>query len=254
MLSPVKINNSRVERTIIGEGAVIVDSDICDAVIGVRSFIGAGTRMRRAVLLGSDYYPWQDASERSPVQGPDRPGIGEGTVIEGAIVDRNASIGKGCVITNAQGIEEERFVIIPNGIPPRQVTEIPRAEACRRLDVDPARKLILAVGRLWPQKRYRDLIWAADLIATLRGEYSHKSRIFHDPVNSPGGSQDGYSLVNARLSVEAMDESWRLSLFGNNLADEIYMSNAYGEAPSFGYTETYWAPPREWGVSLDIRF
>jgi len=92
------------------------------------------------------------------------------------------------------------------------------------------------------------------LIATLRGEYSHKSRIFHDPVNSPGGSQDGYSLVNARLSVEAMDESWRLSLFGNNLADEIYMSNAYGEAPSFGYTETYWAPPREWGVSLDIRF
>lgn len=106
MLSPVKINNSRVERTIIGDGAVIVDSDICDAVIGVRSFIGAGTRMRRAVLLGSDYYPWQDPSERSPVQGPARPGIGEGTVIEGAIVDRNASIGKGCVITNAQGIEE----------------------------------------------------------------------------------------------------------------------------------------------------
>ncbi len=30
--------------------------------------------------------------------------------------------------------------------------------------------MILAVGRLWPQKRYRDLIWAADLIATLRGD------------------------------------------------------------------------------------
>src|SRR5690606_4079538 len=40
------------------------------------------------------------------------------------------------------GIEADRFVIIPNGIPPRQVAEISRTEACRRLDVDPARKLI----------------------------------------------------------------------------------------------------------------
>lgn len=71
---------------------------------------------------------------------------------------------------HVHGIAEDRFVIIPNGIPPRQVAEISRQEACRRLAIDPARKVILAVGRLWPQKRYRDLIWAADLVATLRGD------------------------------------------------------------------------------------
>lgn len=106
MLPPVKISSSRIEHAIIGEGSVIVDSDVSDAVIGVRSYIAAGTRIRRAVLLGSDYYPWQDPSERNPVQGPASPGIGEGSVIEGAIIDRNASVGKGCVITNRDSVQE----------------------------------------------------------------------------------------------------------------------------------------------------
>jgi outer membrane receptor protein involved in Fe transport len=43
-------------------------------------------------------------------------------------------------------------------------------------------------------------------------------------------------------------------MFGRNLTDKIYMINGYGEAPSFGYTATYSGPPREWGVSLNVRF
>jgi glycosyltransferase involved in cell wall biosynthesis len=68
----------------------------------------------------------------------------------------------------SHGIQAEAFTIIPNGIPPRQVAEISRQEACDRLQVEPSRRLILSVGRLWPQKRYRDLIWSAELLATLR--------------------------------------------------------------------------------------
>ena len=66
------------------------------------------------------------------------------------------------------GIDPNLFRIIPNGIPPRNVDEISRDEAFERLGVDPSRKLILAVGRLWPQKRYRDLIWAAELLGSMR--------------------------------------------------------------------------------------
>jgi len=72
----------------------------------------------------------------------------------------------------ANGIPAEKFTIIANGILPRQVSEISREEAMKRLQVDPARKLILAVGRLWPQKRYRDLIWAGELIGTTREDTS----------------------------------------------------------------------------------
>jgi len=106
MLPPAKVTRSRIEHAIIGDGSVIVDSEITDSVIGIRSFVGPGTRLHRAVLLGSDYYSWADPDSRFPVQGPDRPGVGEGTRIEGAIVDRNAAIGRNCVILNKEGIEE----------------------------------------------------------------------------------------------------------------------------------------------------
>lgn len=66
------------------------------------------------------------------------------------------------------GIPESKIFVIANGILPRNANEISREEAARRLGVEPSRKWIFAVGRLWPQKRYRDLIWAAELLATLR--------------------------------------------------------------------------------------
>jgi glucose-1-phosphate adenylyltransferase len=106
MLPPAKITRSVIERTIIGEGSVIVDSEITDSVVGIRSYIDRGTHIHRTVLHGSDYYGWQAMDERSPVQGPARPGISQGTRIEGAIVDRNASIGRDCVIMNSAGVEE----------------------------------------------------------------------------------------------------------------------------------------------------
>lgn len=106
MLPPAKIIRTRVERAIISEGSVIVDADITDSVIGVRSYIEAGVRINRTVLHGSDYYAWQDCEARHPAQGPGCPGIASGTRIENAIVDRNASIGKNCVITNEAGVLE----------------------------------------------------------------------------------------------------------------------------------------------------
>ena len=64
MLPPAKVTNSRIEHAIIGEGSVIVESEITDTVIGIRTFIDAGTRLHRTVLLGSDYYSWQDPAAR----------------------------------------------------------------------------------------------------------------------------------------------------------------------------------------------
>jgi glucose-1-phosphate adenylyltransferase len=106
MLPPAKVTRTRIENAIIGEGSVIVDSEISDSVIGIRSYIGRNTRLHRTVLMGADYYGWQNPEVRFPAQGPERPGIDEGTTIEEAIVDRNASIGRGCTITNVNGIQD----------------------------------------------------------------------------------------------------------------------------------------------------
>ncbi|WP_236010507.1 glycosyltransferase [Candidatus Laterigemmans baculatus] len=68
----------------------------------------------------------------------------------------------------ARGVPAELFRIIPNGIEPAPPSQTSRLEIARRLELDPQRHWIGAVGRLWPQKRYRDLIWATDMLNTLR--------------------------------------------------------------------------------------
>lgn len=73
-----------------------------------------------------------------------------------------------------RGIARSLFEVIPNGIEPRDPTkEIAREEAFRRLGIPQNRKLILSIGRLWPQKGYKDLIWSAEMLRVLRGDTSY---------------------------------------------------------------------------------
>lgn len=79
----------------------------------------------------------------------------------------------------AHGISPDKFTLIPNGIAaartdgphggapsPADATGQLRAE----LGVPDGARLIGAVGRLWPQKRYKDLIWAIHLLDEARGD------------------------------------------------------------------------------------
>jgi len=59
------------------------------------------------------------------------------------------------------------FEVIPNGIPPAQESNVSRAELLRELELPDDAHLIGVVSRLWPQKRVKDLIWAADLLRVL---------------------------------------------------------------------------------------
>jgi len=106
MLPPAKISRSTVSDSLIGEGSVIVESVISNSVIGIRSFIDRGTKIDRTVLVGADYFRWEDSDLRDRSDGPAFPGVGQGSQVANAIVDRNASIGNRCVVTNAAGVQD----------------------------------------------------------------------------------------------------------------------------------------------------
>lgn len=106
MLPPAKVKSARIEDSIIAEASVIGNSTISNSIVGLRSFIGDDVRMHRAVMMGADYYKWHESGMRPSLEGPESPGIGNNTVIEGAIIDRNVSIGSNCVIKNTRNLDE----------------------------------------------------------------------------------------------------------------------------------------------------
>jgi glycosyltransferase involved in cell wall biosynthesis len=66
------------------------------------------------------------------------------------------------------GLPTERFAVIPNGVPPAAPSRVTRAELLAELGLPTNAQLIGAIGRLWPQKRVKELIWAADQLKCVR--------------------------------------------------------------------------------------
>ena len=106
MLPPAKIVSSYIQESLIAEASVVINSQISNSIIGVRSYIANNTTIKNAVIMGADYYPWHNSSIRDPIDGPDHPGVGEESYIEGAIIDRNVSIGRRCIIKNRDSVQE----------------------------------------------------------------------------------------------------------------------------------------------------
>ncbi len=106
MLPPAKIHSSYIQDSLIAEASVIVSAHVSNSVIGLRSYIGRNATVKNVVMMGADYMHWHDLKIHAPVKGPEGPGIDEETYIEGAIVDKNARIGKRCVIKNRDQVAE----------------------------------------------------------------------------------------------------------------------------------------------------
>lgn len=90
------ISNSNLEDVLLADGCCIDNAVIQHSVVGLRSQIQSGSKIVDSVIMGADYY------ER-PVTLPGAPkppplGIARNCTIEGAIIDKNASLGEGVVI------------------------------------------------------------------------------------------------------------------------------------------------------------
>lgn len=124
-LPSTKINGGHIRHSIISEGCIIDEATVEDTVLGLRSVIGQGSRLRRTVVMGNDYY---EKARAMPNQEFTAMGIGKDCVIEDAIIDKNCRVGSGCVITpqgrpdqdHEQFYIRDGIVIIPkNAIIPR---------------------------------------------------------------------------------------------------------------------------------------
>ncbi len=84
-----RMADCQLRHVLIGEGCIITNADIEHSVIGLRSMIKSGAKIRDTVLMGADYY---DETGDISI------GIGENCDIEGAIIDKNVRMGQDVTI------------------------------------------------------------------------------------------------------------------------------------------------------------
>jgi glucose-1-phosphate adenylyltransferase len=95
-LPPTRADGVAIRESLVADGCVIGSGTrIENSVIGLRCRIGSNVTIRNSVIMGADDYqsPAQLSADRS--QGRPPIGIGDGAVIEGAIVDKNCHVGAG---------------------------------------------------------------------------------------------------------------------------------------------------------------
>jgi glucose-1-phosphate adenylyltransferase len=119
-----KVEGCAIKETLISEGCVLMAAEIERSVIGIRSRVGQGARLKDVLMLGADFHETLKEIEDDQARGVPPLGIGEGSVVEKAIIDKNARVGRGVRILNAAKVQEadgfghyirDGIVIVPKG-------------------------------------------------------------------------------------------------------------------------------------------
>jgi glucose-1-phosphate adenylyltransferase len=115
-LPPTRMDGATVRGSLVADGCMIEEGSVIDnSVVGLRCRIGRDVVIRNSILLGNDFY---EAPSGTPEGAPPL-GIGAGTRIEGAIIDKNCRIGQNVRITNPDGVDstdESEFAMICDGV------------------------------------------------------------------------------------------------------------------------------------------
>ena len=124
-LPPSRIVEATLDHAIISDGVVVQPgSRIERSLVGVRARIGRNVTLRDCVLIGADRYETDEERRANLDRGVPCLTVGDDTVIERAILDKDCRVGRGVRITNAKNVQEaetgnyvirEGIVVVPRG-------------------------------------------------------------------------------------------------------------------------------------------
>ncbi len=105
-LPPVRIDGATIRHSLIADGCAIEEGAVIEnSVIGVRCRIGRNVTIRNSILMGVDNYETPEEADQAAAAGEPPLAVGEGTVIEGALIDKNCRIGRNVRVANDGGVE-----------------------------------------------------------------------------------------------------------------------------------------------------
>jgi glucose-1-phosphate adenylyltransferase len=119
-LPPTRVDGASVRNSLVADGSRIEEGAVIEnSIVGLRCFIGRNVVIRNSVLMGYDFYETPDEIVQCHAEGRPPLGVGEGTVIEGSIIDKNCRIGRGVTVHNHTGVDassETPYGMVRDGI------------------------------------------------------------------------------------------------------------------------------------------
>lgn len=125
-LPPSRFEGSQINQSLVADGCIIERARLENSIIGVRTYISEGCELRDTIVMGCDFYgAGVRKRDNSESMGIPHVTIGRNAKINRAIIDKNASIGEGVVITDKTGHPDvdapnyyirDGIVIVPKNI------------------------------------------------------------------------------------------------------------------------------------------
>tara|TARA_Y100001968_G_scaffold313156_1_gene337034 strand:+ start:2663 stop:3958 length:1296 start_codon:yes stop_codon:yes gene_type:complete len=119
-LPPSKLVDAQITNSIVCEGSILKSCSIHHCVLGVRSRVESDVVLQDCLVMGTDFF--ESGEERIALRkkGGIPLGVGKGSTVKKAILDKNTRIGEDVKIVNKDNVEEadraDQGFYIRNGI------------------------------------------------------------------------------------------------------------------------------------------
>lgn len=119
-----EVQNSRLDEVLLSDGCRIYEASVRETVVGLRCVIGKEANIQSSVLMGADYYETDREREENRLLNRPDIGVGENSIIKGAIIDKNARIGRNVTIRyipdrpddeTDNWVSRDGIIIVPKG-------------------------------------------------------------------------------------------------------------------------------------------
>jgi glucose-1-phosphate adenylyltransferase len=124
-LPAARVSGARLEQCLVSDGCTVQPGARLErCLIGLRSRIGRNVRLRDTIIIGADRFETEPEREDNRRRGLPDFSVGDGCVIERAILDKDCRIGENVHIINRRQLQDDEgenyvirdgIVVIPNG-------------------------------------------------------------------------------------------------------------------------------------------
>lgn len=117
-----EVQRTQLHNVLLADGCRIDSVLVNNSIVGLRSIIGRETKIRDTIIMGADFFESEEDKEENRLLRRPHVGIGAHTVIDSAIIDKNARIGNHVTIhsnperenvDNSNWVAIDGIVIVP---------------------------------------------------------------------------------------------------------------------------------------------